>query len=113
VFRPAVIISIAAILITALPFTATALDDPTRPPIVHNTDIMVGTDEQPAMLWDLSSILIGPNRRLAVINGQTVTQGDYIGKAQVTAIKAGEVTLTISGEQTHIRLLPVLKKTLR
>lgn len=100
-------------LMTALPLSVAALEDPTQPPMRHNADILTAPDEKPVMQWNLSSILIAPNRRLAVINGRTLTLGDFIGDAQVIAIKAHAVTLKIGDEQTQLRLLPALKKTSR
>ena len=54
--------------------------------------------------FDVSSILIRENLRIAVINSQRVREGEFIGNARVVSIEAGEVTIDLDG-QTRVLTL--------
>jgi hypothetical protein len=57
--------------------------------------------------WQLGSILIGPQRRVAVINGRPLSVGDQIGAAKVMAIEPGQVHLRRGSRTIVLELLPV------
>ncbi len=73
------------------------MTDPTRPP---NATEVAGGPAVPAGP-QLQSVLISPDRRLAVISGETVRQGAMIGDAKVVRIGETEVMLR-RGEQTEV-----------
>lgn len=102
-FSGARIVVSALLLYAGLALMAHAYEDPTRPPDFAGT----GADAQQLNVpaWQLSSILISPERRLAVINGQTVRQGEQIGNTRVIWISATEVTLRNSTETFTVKLL--------
>ena len=88
------------------------LPDPTRPgggrtvaPSPTPTPIPV---QAPASV--LQSILISPQRRLAIINGRTVSIGDSVGDAVVVEILPYEVVLQRNGQEVRMRLMMRLNK---
>lgn len=62
--------------------------------------------------FELSSILIREDDRVAVVNAQRVRVGDSIGSALVTAIDPGSVTIRVDGEQQTLQLYRDSIKTL-
>jgi hypothetical protein len=56
--------------------------------------------------WELHSTLVNTERRIAVINGQAVQEGDRIGTARVARIRASEVLLDTPERSIRLRLLP-------
>jgi len=74
---------------------ADELRDPTRPLRFVQA---VNSDGQEIKL-ELNSILVGPNRKIAIINGQSLVQGQQLKGTnyQVISIQKNSVTLT-SGE---------------
>lgn len=76
--------------------------DPTQPPAIP---ISV-TQETPQYEGDykLQSILIGPMRKLAMINGELVSVGSKIQNARVVAINKNYVVLLIGGRQMTLYL---------
>lgn len=96
-------------LLVAAPLQA--LEDPTRPPEGAWQSSLPAEDK--AAPWVLSSTLVSPQRRVAMINGQNVEQGDTIGAARVLRIDTTGVTLLANGEQIRIGLLPTDMKKAR
>jgi MSHA biogenesis protein MshK len=92
----------AASLAHAAPFA-----DPTRPPGTLNDDgAAAATPAGPR----LESVLIAPDRRVAVISGQQVRLGGKYGEGQVVRITESEVVIR-HGEGTEtLRLLPEAEK---
>lgn len=84
---------------------ADTLHDPTRP------DYVAGAATSSSTGWQLSSTLISPQRRLAVINGTTVAVGDRIGGARVLAIQPGSVRLRTADGTVTVELLSTSIKT--
>lgn len=82
--------------------------DPTQPPgaVAGGAESAAGAAEGPR----LQSVLISPNRRVAVIGGQTVHQGGMYGEARVLRITEGEVVLQIGQERQTLRLIPDVEK---
>jgi MSHA biogenesis protein MshK len=79
-----------------------ALPDPTRPPAAASAEDtskpVAGQATKPA--HRLQSVLIAPDRKLAVIDGRTVPIGGRIDDALVVAITESGVTLR-RGAQTE------------
>lgn len=86
---------------------AQALEDPMRPPHYMETAKV----SKPALAkkesWYLNSIMITPQRRVAVINGQRVTEGAWVGSARVVAIEATQVRLKTANRSLTLNLVPV------
>ena len=90
-----------ALLLSA---SATALQDPTRP---TDPAHYFGTGQNASDgAWALQSILSSPGRRIAVINGERVREGDPIGAARVIRIHESHVLLDTGGRTLTLRLLP-------
>lgn len=54
--------------------------------------------------YELSSILVRAEDRIAVINGERVRVGDKIGSAVVASIEADRVTLNVGGDIETLEL---------
>ena len=84
--------------------SAFALTDPTRPtdPAAY-FGTGTATDSKG---WALQSILFASDRRIAVINGTRVQEGDRIGSARVVRIRDSQVLLDTGGRSLTLHLLP-------
>lgn len=84
---------------------AQALTDPTRPPTeplpADAGGVPVDTSKP-----QLQSILISPNRRLAIIDGQTVALGGHFGDARLVSISETAVVLKRGDKTETLRLVP-------
>lgn len=85
------------------------LVDPTKPPMVTHT--ARGSAAEPAAPQRLRSILISPTRRLAVIDGHTVTEGSRLDAATVVQIAETRVTLKQGTEVLTLELYPGIQRT--
>lgn len=94
--------AVACMAIASTTF-AQALRDPTRPPGASARSA-AGKAEQSG--WILQSVLISPERRYAIINGEVVPIGGSIAGAQLVAIAAERVTLRTHEGLRVIQLLP-------
>jgi hypothetical protein len=83
---------------------AEELTDPTRPPGMKMPGSGAGTISAPR--WILSSTLIAPSRRLATLNGKTVSVGEQVNGAEVTSIEPARVTLREGGKAVVVELSP-------
>jgi MSHA biogenesis protein MshK len=92
----------AASLAHAAPFA-----DPTRPPSAFSDDGAAATAPGGPRL---ESVLIAPDRRLAVINGQEVRVGGKYGEGQVVRITESEVVIRSAQGTETLRLLPEVQK---
>ena len=88
------------------------LADPTRP-LIEAAPPAPEEDEAPGLAqslldrlngFELTSVLIRPGLRLAVINSERVAIGDRVGSARVAAIEPGLVVLEMNGERRELRL---------
>lgn len=104
---------VALLLLSGLQLAAAPLEDPTRPPdfVGGASGISSGQDEIP--VWRVSSILISRDRRVAVVNGKTVNQGDEVDSARVIRISPTAVTFRNSVETFTVKLLPTQIKSVR
>jgi MSHA biogenesis protein MshK len=98
--------SASLLCVVCLGFSAVspALNDPTRP-----TDhaLFFGTGQSASSAqWVLQSILLSSDRRIAVINGTRVREGDRLGSAKVVRIADSHVLLKTGGTTLTLRLLP-------
>jgi len=86
-------------LLPALPAVAENLPDPTRPPanLGANGQLTAAKPETPGPV--LQSILIAPDRRIAIISGKALRVGEKFGDAQVIAISENEVVLQIGNNK--------------
>jgi MSHA biogenesis protein MshK len=79
--------------------------DPTQPPVVSDS---IGATSGGTRI---ESILIAPDRRVAVISGQQVTIGSRIGSGTVVRITETEVVVRgAEGEQT-LKLFPEVARS--
>lgn len=94
---------IACSVAQAAPFA-----DPTQPPgaMPSGRSPESGAAEGPR----LQSVLISPNRRIAVIGGQTVPLGGMYGESRVVRITEGEVVLQAGQERKTLKLLSDVEK---
>lgn len=77
---------------------AVADNDPTRP-LHYNSSAATANSG-----LRLSSILISDNRRIAVINGQLVSEGDTVAGATLIRILDNRVHVTINGKNRELKL---------
>ena len=81
-----------------------ALADPTRPPAAWHSAQATASAPAPATPIPRASILlVGRERQIAVVDGQTVRRGDRVGEARVVRIDAYRLVLSHS---TSIDSLP-------
>jgi MSHA biogenesis protein MshK len=78
------------------------LADPTRPPVLTPGRV---TGVQKTMKWKLTSTLIGPQRRVAVINGRAVRMGGTIDGAVLVAVQPGRASLRYEGRMIQVDLM--------
>lgn len=90
-----------------------ALQDPTRPPTQAAASVSSPTTSS-GPRWVLTSMLVSPERRTAVINDQVVGIGDRVGGARVMDIQADAVRLRAEGrEVTLVMLKTNVKKSVK
>jgi len=100
---PRYLASLLVIVTVLLNTQAYALHDPTRPtdPVDY-----FGNGARTNSTWALQSILSAPDRRIAIINGTRVKEGELIGSAKVIRINESNVVLNTGGQRFTLRLLP-------
>jgi len=89
-----------------------ALSDPTRPPNVLQGAMRDASErgEAPAAASRLQSVLISPQRRLAVIDGRTVPLGGKVDDATLVQISETHVTLRRGAELKTLELYPGVER---
>lgn len=87
---------------------AAAFPDPTRP-----ASFTPAASAAPAGRPRLESVLIAPDRRIAVISGQRVQVGDRIYGAEVVSITESAVVLRTGQGSETLALFPQLKRNSR
>lgn len=82
--------------------------DPTRPPSTFAApgSAVAETADVPV----LQSVLISPNRKVAVISGKTLQVGDHVGDARVSRITETEVVMVQGGRAQTLKLFPGIEK---
>ena len=86
---------------------AQAMTDPTRPP--RAVAAVEGEPEQ-AKGPVLQSVMIRPNRRSAIIDGERVEAGGRFGDAQVLRISETEVVLRYGDRTETLKMYPDVEK---
>ncbi|MFN3396916.1 MAG: hypothetical protein ACK4ZS_00095 [Sulfurimicrobium sp.] len=93
-----------------LPFdsalAAEALPDPTRPPAEAGLTGDVAAAGGPL----LQSVKIAPGRRMAVISGRLLAQGERFGEARLVSIGESEVVLLGPEGRQTLKLFPNVEK---
>ncbi len=84
------------------------LVDPTRPPSAQGA---VPGAEKNAQNRTVQSVLIGPGRSVAVIDGEMVRVGSRLGEARVVRIDESGVVLRNGARMEILRLLPDAART--
>lgn len=89
--------------------SAQTLQDPTRPSGFNSVAEPEDTEESHA----LGSIIIGPGRRIAVIDGQPRMEGQTFNGVRVLRITPGKVELRVDGEVKVLQLeaLPTIRSS--
>lgn len=77
-----------------------SLPDPTEPPSAPSEE----STASPASRFSLDSILVGEQRRRAVINGISLARGGSLGGARVLHIGVDRVRIEVDGEQYTLEL---------
>lgn len=94
-----------ALLLAVLPVAAQqGLGDPTRPTSMDEPEPARTVQSGPR--WRLQSTLVADTRRLAIINGRTVAQGDRIDGALVREVRQEGVTLEVGDRRVELRVVP-------
>jgi len=86
--------------------------DPTKPPLLQNKPKSAPAPKLPKLNphdYQVTSILVSEQRKVAVINNQVVRVGEVVtagegDKATVTEINAAEVTLSVAQREFTVRL---------
>lgn len=102
---------VAVLLGTGPLVTAGTLEDPTRPA----NSALTSRNRTPGFVnngWVLNSTLVAPDRRVAVINGVHVSEGESVGNATVLQIRKLEVVIQAAGKRKTLELLPDIVKNL-
>jgi len=106
-------LQIAALIVVFLgqsePAATSTLADPTRPgyPAIHPSQKRSGA--VPGS-WVLNSTLVSRDRRVAVINGRHVSEGESVDNATVLQIRKLGVDIQVSGKHITLPLLPDIVK---
>jgi len=88
-----------AVLCATGPAAAARLGDPTRPTPVHPHG-----SRHHAQRWRLDYTLVGPDRRVAVINGSTVVPGHLVDGARLVRVGPGHVVLRYHGRRIEVTM---------
>jgi MSHA biogenesis protein MshK len=82
--------------------------DPTRPPGQVEGAGDAGADSA----IRVESILIAPDRRIAIVNGREVTIGSQVGDARVVRISESEIVIrSAQGDETLKLFAPVVRRS--
>ena len=76
--------------------------DPTRPYSARS----VVSPGSTTMAFRVSAIFVSKKRRLAIVNGQRVSEGDLVNGAVVVEINKDSLRLNLRGKEVTTRLLP-------
>lgn len=83
---------------------AAGLADPTRPPQALGAASASAAAAEALPLWELQGILVGDDRRVAVINGRALVEKGRLGKATVLRIDADQVLLRYRDQMVTLKL---------
>lgn len=103
---------VSALVLLLMVQPAFALEDPTRPVFVGAAEA-VQADVR-ARDYQLSSIQLRAGRRTAMINGESMQEGQVLGQATLARIGSDHVVLQIGDQQRTLFLFEnSLKKVIR
>lgn len=95
------------LLIPTLADAQDVLRDPTRPFYARAVAPAPGTSNGGGVAsYDVTAIFTSDLRRVAVINGQRVVEGDQVDGATVVEILADKLRLNVNGKVITSRVLP-------
>ena len=101
------LLAAVGIALVAASANAQALNDPMRPPAFSAPS----TSDAPSRAARvLQTIVIGSDRRYAIIDGERVDQGGMLGDAKVVRIVENAVTLRDGSGDTVLTLYPEVKQ---
>ena len=83
---------------------AELLRDPTRP--YSGKPVVVPAKAARAAMFSVTAILVSEKRRVAIVNGQQVSEGDQVDGATVVEILAHSLRLNLRGKEFTTLLLP-------
>ncbi len=94
------------ILIGSTAAQAQLPQDPTRPPAQTNSSAAAGQDVQDsnAGMPAVTAIFIGPERRYAIVGGETLYQGEQFRDMEVLEIRAGSVLFRHNDNDIEVAL---------
>jgi len=97
--------SLAAVLASTA-FSQDAPPDPMRPPTQTEIDAWFGRGSAPQERapFSLQAVLLGPRRRIAIVDGTRLRVGERIGDATVDSIEPGRVVMTRGGERIELHI---------
>lgn len=98
--------ALISLLLLSSASTAAELRDPTRPGWSPPTDEAAANKPAPRLL---TAIVIGPQRRLALIGDRYLAVGDLLGDARLIRIDFDQVVLQGRDGQRILRLIPALE----
>ncbi|MFU8876792.1 MAG: hypothetical protein ACNA7E_01515, partial [Wenzhouxiangellaceae bacterium] len=78
--------------------------DPTRPPNAAELAAWRGQPGEQATAWRLESVLISDRRKVAVINGRRVGEGDVVDGARVRTIEATHALIEAEGRTRRLNI---------
>lgn len=96
-------------LIAASLVHSDVLIDPTRPS-TSSKQTSLKQETVPSRRLILESTLVAPNRRIAVVNGKLVREGDSVDGARVITIRKSVVLVETSSRRITLHLLPDIVK---
>jgi hypothetical protein len=93
-------------IFTSTAFAQDAPPDPMRPPTPAEIEAWFGRgssspEREP---FSLQAILLGPQRRIAIINGTRLRVGERIDDATVDSIEPGRVVVTRGGQRIELNI---------
>ena len=99
------ILGVSAVLLfgPVLADDAELLRDPTRP---WSARAVAAATRTPASSFRVTAIFTSDMRRIAVVNGQRVTEGDRVDGATVVEILVDALRLDLNGKTITSRVLP-------
>lgn len=98
-----ILIATAALLLSVAPTASAESDrDPTRP---YSAPPVVSPGSS-SSTFNVSAIFVSKARRVAIVNGRRVTEGDSINGAIVVEINKDALRLNLHGKELTTRLLP-------
>lgn len=98
-----VLIVTAAMTLGLVPAASAEPDrDPTRP---YSAQAIPSPGSRNTA-FNVSAIFVSTARRVAIVNGQRVTEGDSINGAVVVEISKNALRLNLNGKELTTRLLP-------